>query len=91
MIKKDDKDAIIEFLKSRLRQIANRSLSWQDRPNPTVFERDMYCMCPECECEWDEHITVSDEAKKLMNTYVKQSAFDNLKLIAENALNEVTF
>ena len=91
MIKKDDKDAIIEFLKSRLRQIANRSLSWQDRPDPADFESDIYCMCPECEYEWDEHITVSDEAKKLLNTYVKQSAFDDLKLIAENALNEVTF
>lgn len=91
MIKKDDKDAIIEFLKSRLRQIANYSLTWHDRPDLADFEYDTYCMCPECEYEWDEHITVGDEAKKLLNTYVKQSAFDNLKLIAENALNEVTF
>lgn len=91
MIKKDDKDAIIEFLKSRLQQIANYSLIWQDRPNPDDFEYDTYCICPECEYEWDERITTSDNTKKLLTAYVKQSAFDNLKSIAEKALNEVTF
>lgn len=91
MIKKDDKDAIIDFLKSKLQQIASYDVNWQDRPHSADFEYDTYCMCPECEYEWDERITTSDSTKKLLNTYVKQSTFDNLKLIAEKALNEVTF
>lgn len=91
MLTKDNKDRIIEFLKSQLQKIANCELTWQDRPNPDDFEYDTYCICPECEYEWDEHITTSDKTKKLLGTYVKQSAFDKLKLIAEKALNEVTF
>lgn len=91
MIKKDDKDAIIEFLKSRLRQIADYSLSIDDRFDPDDFEYDTYCMCPECEYEWDERITTGDSTKKLLNTCVKQSAIDKLKLIAEKTLNDVTF
>lgn len=74
-----------------MQQIASYDVNWQDRPNANDFEYDTYCMCPECEYEWDEHIVVGDNAKKLLNTYVKQSAFDNLKSIAEKALNEVTF
>ena len=48
-------------------------------------------MCPECDYEWDEHIAVNDNAKKILATVVKTSAIDKLKDIAEKALNEVTF
>ena len=48
-------------------------------------------MCPECDYEWNEHISVSDNTKKILATAVKTSAIDKLKDIAEKALNEVTF
>ena len=91
MIKEENKDQIIEFLKSQLKRILEYRICWDDRIGEEEFEYDTYCMCPECDYEWNEHISVSDNTKKILATAVKTSAIDKLKDIAEKALNEVTF
>ena len=89
MLKKDDKDGIIAYLRSQLERIAKAdvpSFMHYDPEQQTVYKE---VTCPECDETWEIEIEAPEDTEA--SNYIHEDAFDEMREIAEKALLETTW
>lgn len=89
MLKRDDKDGIIEFLKSQLERIAKTQVDPSQRYQPQQSTIYKNCVCPDCGEEFEESVDVPDDQDAF--SYIHEDVVLNMKDIAEKAIAEASF